>query len=80
MRIVGLVNSAWDPLMLLKNQILRLKKKKKRKTQTLGAQTRNPNAASLWCTFSTITLLCPTAVSWCEMDQCIMKKKEYHFT
>ena len=56
------------------------KKKKKRKTQTLGAQTHNPNAASLWCTFSTITLLCPTAVSWREMDQCIMKKKEYHFT
>ena len=40
---MGPVNSARGPLVLLKSQILRLKKKKE--MQTLDIQTLNPNAA-----------------------------------
>ena len=47
MRIVGLVNSAWDPLMLLKNQILRLKKKEEEENADAGCA----NAQSKRCLF-----------------------------
>ena len=56
MKFVGLVNSAWHPLVLLKCALYteeksttaaKKKEKKKRKTQNMNAQNVNPNRTTV---------------------------------